>query len=173
MGVVLVFGLSFAGPARAQVIYSGDKGGLSIWAGATGSGYYVQYGERKMAGVAALVDIDTRRRLGIEAEGRWVEFRQSADVHVETYSIGARYHFNLRRFDPYVKGLAGFGDYNFPYNLATGRFFAATGGAGLDIRLSPRVYLRAADAEYQYWPQFTFGAMTTLSGSVGLRVRVF
>jgi hypothetical protein len=161
------------GPARAQVAPSGDQGGLAISAGGAGSGYYVQYGERKMVGVAGFVDADTRRRLGIEAEGRWVEFRQSADVHVETYSIGARYHFDLGRFQPYFKGLAGFGDFNFPYNLATGRFFVATGGAGLDYRIGRRIHIRAADCEYQYWPQFTFGAMTNLSVSAGLRVRIF
>ena len=172
-GAILTLAASLAGMARAQTVFAGDKGGLAIWAGASGSGYYVQYGERKMVGVTAFVDADTRRRLGIEAEGQWLEFRQSANVHIETYSIGPRYHFNFGRCQPYVKGLAGFGDFNFPYNLATGRFLVATGGGGLDIRLNRRVYLRAVDVEDQYWPQFTFGAMTTLSGSVGLRLRVF
>jgi hypothetical protein len=170
---ILALAVSLAGMARAQTLPAGDKGGLAIWAGASGSGNYIQYGERKMVGVTGFVDADTRRRLGIEAEGQWLEFRQSANVHIETYSIGPRYHFNVGRFQPYVKGLPGFGDFNFPYNLATGRFLVATGGAGLDIRLNRRIYVRAADCEYQYWPQFTFGAMTTLSGSVGLRVRVF
>jgi hypothetical protein len=172
-GAILALALSLAGMARAQTVPAGDKGGLGIWAGASGSGYYVQYGERKMIGVTCFVDADTRRRLGIEAEGQWLEFRQSANVHIETYSIGARYHFHVGRFQPYVKGLAGFGDFNFPYNLATGRFLVTTGGAGLDIRLNRRIYIRAPDIEYQYWPQFAFGAMTTLSGSAGLRVRVF
>ena len=172
-GAILALAASLAGLARAQTVPAGDKGGLGIWAGASGTGYYVQYGERKMVGVTGFVDADTRRRLGIEAEGQWIEFRQSANVHIETYSIGPRYHFNLGRFQPYAKGLVGFGDFNFPYNLATGRFLVATGGGGLDFRLSRRIYVRAADVEYQYWPQFTFGAMTTLSGSVGLRVRVF
>ncbi len=172
-GAILAFAVCLAGQARAQTAPAGDQGGLGIWAGAEGSGYYVQYGERKMVGVTGFVDADTRRRLGIEAEGRWVEFRQSADVHIETYSIGARYHFNTGRFQPYVKGLVGFGDFNFPYNLATGRFLVLTGGGGVDFRLDRRIYIRAADVEYQDWPQFTFGNMTTLSGSVGLRVRVF
>jgi hypothetical protein len=158
---------------RAQSVFSGQRGGLAISAGATGSGEYVQYGERKMVAVTGFVDADTRRHWGVEAEGRWIEFRQSANVHIETYSIGGRYHFAFPRFQPYVKGLAGFGNYNFPYNLATGRFLVATAGAGLDIRVGRGVYIRAADAEYQYWPQFTFGAMSTGSISAGLRVRIF
>ena len=170
---ILALAAGLASLARGQAAPSGDEGGLGIFAGATGTGSYVQYGERKMLGVTGFVDADGRRRLGIEAEGQWVEFHQSSDVHIETYSIGARYHFVKGRFQPYVKGLVGFGDFNFPYNLATGRFLVVSGGGGLDIRLSRRIYIRAVDFEYQSWPQFTFGAMTTLNASAGLRVRVF
>lgn len=172
-GAILAICACLTGLAAAQVQPQGDKGGLSLSAGATGTGYYVQYGERKMAGITWFVDADTRRRLGIEAEGRWIEYNQSADVHVETYSIGVRYHFNADRFQPYAKGLVGFGDFNFPYNLATGRFLVVTAGGGVDYMLNRRIQIRAADVEYQNWPQFTFGNMTTLSGSVGLRVRIF
>jgi hypothetical protein len=171
--VILALAAGLAGLAQAQTVSSGDQGGLGVFAGATGTGSYVQYGERKMLGVTGFVDADGRKRLGIEAEGQWVEFHQSSDVHIETYSIGVRYHFQKGRFQPYVKGLVGFGDFNFPYNLATGRFLVVTGGGGLDIRLSRRLYIRAVDFEYQDWPQFTFGAMTTLNASAGLRVRVF
>jgi hypothetical protein len=173
VSAILALAFCLAGMAQAQAVPAGDKGALVIWAGASGSGYYVQYGERKMVGVTAFVDADTRRRLGIEAEGQWVEFRQSADVHIETYSIGARYHFNVGRFQPYVKGLAGFGDFNFPYNLATGRFLVATAGGGIDYKLSRKIEIRAVDCEYQNWPKFTFGNMSTLSVSIGLRMRVF
>ena len=83
-----------------------------------GSGYYLQYGQRKMVGITAFVDADTKRRFGIEAEGRWLEYHQTANVHAETYSIGGRYHFDVGRFAPYAKGLVGFGDFNFPYNYA-------------------------------------------------------
>jgi len=170
---ILAIAAGLAGQVRAQTTSSGDEGGVGIFAGALGTGSYVQYGERKMLGVTGFVDADGRRRLGIEAEGQWVEFHQSSDVHIETYSIGVRYHFGKSRFQPYVKGLIGFGDFNFPYNLATGRFLVVTGGGGLDIRLSRRIYIRAADFEYQDWPQFTFGSMSTLNASAGLRVRVF
>ena len=152
---------------------SGNEGGLTISAGALGSGYSLQYGNRKMFAVTTVVDADTRRRLGIEGEGRWIEFHQTAKVHAETYSGGVRYHFNVGRFQPYLKGLIGLGDFNFPYNLATGHYFIVTAGGGLDYRLNPRIYIRAADVEYQDWPQFTYGAMTSVGVSAGVRVRVF
>ncbi len=159
--------------AQAQVTPQGDAGGLMISAGATGSGYYLQYGARKMIGITGFVDVDTRRRLGIEAEGRFLEFHQTENVPAETDSIGPRYHFNMGKFQPYAKGLIGFGNFNFPYNYATGRYMVVTAGGGVDYHLTRRIHLRLADAEYQYWPQFTFGSMTSFGVSTGIRVRIF
>jgi hypothetical protein len=159
--------------SHAQVLAPGDQGGLRLSAGATGSGYYLEYGQRKMVGITGFVDADTKRRLGIEAEGRWVEYLQTANVHVETYSIGGRYHFDVGRFEPYAKGLVGFGDFNFPYNYAYGHYLVVTAGGGVDFHWKGRVYVRAADVEYQDWPNFTFGNMNSFSVSSGLRVRIF
>lgn len=161
------------GSARAQAVYAGDQGGTRLSAGVLASGSTLEYGQRKMLGVTVFVDADTKRRLGIEAEARWLEFRQTANVHAETYSIGGRYHFDLGRFQPYAKGLVGFGDFNFPYGYAHGRYFVVTGGAGVDYRWRRRIDLRAADVEFQDWPQFTYGSMRSLSVSTGLRVRIF
>lgn len=166
--------LGITGTARAQVTPAGDKGGLTISVGALGSGAWLQYGNRKTIGLTAVVDADTRRRIGIEGEARWLEWHQSAGVHAETYSIGARYHFDFKsRFQPYAKGLVGEGNFNFPYNLASGHYLVLTAGGGLDFRLNRLVYIRAADFEYQDWPQFTYGNMNTAAVSAGLRVRVF
>jgi opacity protein-like surface antigen len=165
--------LAMARAASAQVVPSADAGGLAISAGGAASGYTLQYGQRKMLGITGFVDVDTRRRLGIEAETRWLEFHQTANVHAETYSAGARYRFNFGRFQPYAKAMIGFGDFNFPYNYARGSYLVSTAGGGLDYRFSRRIHIRIADVEYQDWPQFTYGAMTSLGVSVGLRVRVF
>jgi hypothetical protein len=171
--VVLAACLGTAGSASGQVAPSAANGGLSLSAGATGSGFYLDYGERKMLGISGFVDAGTRRHLGVEAEARFLEFHQTADVHAETYSIGPRYHLNVGRFQPYVKGLVGFGKFNFPYDLATGNYMVVTAGGGVDFRLKRRIYLRAADIEYQDWPQFTFGAMSSFGVSTGIRVRIF
>ena len=162
-----------AAPARAQVVAQGDQGGLIVTVGGLATGATLQYGQRKMLGITGFVDADTHRRFGIEAEGRWLEFHQTQNVHAETYSVGGRYHFDIGRFEPYGKGLVGFGDFNFPYNLATGSYLVITAGGGLDYRLTRRIYFRAADFEYQDWPQFSFGSMTSLGASTGIRVRIF
>ncbi len=165
--------LALAPAVSAQAVQSGDQGGPVLSAGILASGDYLQYGERKMIGLAGFVDADARSHLGLEAEGRWMEFRQSANVHAETYSIGVRYHRTYDNLQPYVKGLIGFGDFNFPYNLATGRYLVVTGGAGMDWLLSRRIQIRTVDVEYQDWPQFTFGNMSTLGVSAGLRIRIY
>jgi len=149
------------------------QGGLQVSAGGLGSGNFIQYGQRKMAGIAAFVDMDTRRRIGLEEEERWLELNKTANVHAETYSIGVRYHLDTGRFQPYAKGPVGFGNFNFPYNFASGRYLVVTAGGGLDFRWAPRVSIRAVDFEYQDWPQFTFGNMNSFGLSAGFRVRIY
>lgn len=158
--------------ARAQVAAAGQKNVLRLSAGADGSGDTLQYGPRKMLGVGAFVDGDNTTHFGVEAEGRWIEFHQRANVHAETYSIGGRYHFVFGRLEPYAKGLVGFANFTFPYDYAQGRYLIVTGGGGMDYRWTRRVSLRA-DFEYQNWPEFTYGNMTSLNGSVGFKVRIF
>jgi hypothetical protein len=171
---VLALCLGMNGRARAQVTPSGDKGGLMITVGGLGSGASIEYGNRKMLGFTTVIDADTRRRLGIEGEARWLEWHQTAKVHAETYSVGGRYHLDFgARFQPYVKGLIGEGNFTFPYGLGSGHYVVVTGGGGLDFRLNNLIHIRAADFEYQDWPQFTYGNMTTAAVSAGVRVRVF
>jgi hypothetical protein len=170
--LVLLPCLAMARSATAQVIPQGDQGGVTLSAGATASGFYLQYGERKMLGVSAFFDAETKHRIGIEGEARWLMFHQTDNVHATTYSIGARYHFNLRKFQPYAKGLVGIGEFNFPFNLATGSYLVVTAGGGVDYRLNRKIHLRLADFEYQYWPQFTYGAMTSTGVSAGLRYTI-
>ena len=169
----LILSLGAAGSARGQVKPAGDAGKLMISAGATGSGYYLQYGERKMLGITGFVDIDSRSPFGVELEGRWLEWNQTANVHAETYSLGPRYHRDIGKLNPYAKAMVGYSDFSFPYGLAQGKYLTVTAGGGLDYRLSRRIYLRAADVEYQYWPQFTYGATSSVGVSAGIRVRVF
>jgi hypothetical protein len=161
------------GVAQAQVLPSAMAGGFRLSAGATASGYYLQYGARDLVGASAFVDMETHRPIGIEAEGRWLEFNQTEQVHVETYSAGLRYHLNFGRFQPYAKGLVGIGDFNFPFSYAHGRYLVVTGGGGLEYRWTSRIRFRVADVEYQDWPQFTFGSMSSVGVSSGLKIGIF
>lgn len=99
--------LALAGAAHAQVAPTASSGGFGLSVGATGSGEYVQYGERKMVGVTGFVDFDTQRNLGVEGEARFVQFLQTDKLYFSTYSAGVRYRRNFGRLQPYVKGLIG------------------------------------------------------------------
>ncbi len=166
--IIALFPLLAAGIGSGQTPESATAGRTFLWIGGGVSGYYLQYGERKNLGLTGYIDADSVRRFGLEAEGNWLEFHQTNDIHAETYLAGPRYHFNVGRFQPYVKGLGGIGKFNFTYNYAHGTYFVVAGGGGLDYRVLPRMSVRV-DGEYQYWPQFTFVPMSSGGISVGVR----
>lgn len=165
--------LGIARPGSAQVAYSGDAGGFSLSAGVEASGYEVQYGQQKLLGVTAIIDADTRRRIGIEAEGRWLQFHETNGLHAATYTVGPRFHLSRGKLQLYVKGLVGVGEFTFPYNYAHGSYLVVAPGGGVDYRWKRRLSIRLADVEYQYWPQFTYGAMSSYGISVGFRYHIF
>jgi len=160
--------------ASGQVVPEGDAGGYRVTVGAMATGYSLGYGDRKMLGIAAIADIDTKRRFGFEGEAQWLTFHQTLNVHTTTYLIGPRYHLTYGRYQPYAKCLIGRGEFYYPYvNLATDKDFVLAPGAGLDFRITPRVRWRVADFEYQLWPQFYYGALSPYGISSGIRVRIF
>ena len=171
--IVLAACFAAAGTALAQVAPSATTGEFKLSAGGTGSGYYLQYGAQKLIGASAFVDADLKHGLGIEGEGRWLEWNKVNDVHVETYSAGLRYHMNFHRFQPYAKGLIGFSNFNFPFSYAHGRYLTVSAGGGLEYRWTRRIRIRAADVEWQDWPQFTYGSMNNIAVGSGIRVGIF
>ena len=171
--IAVAASLGLTRQAAAQVTPSGDAGNFLLSAGGTASGYFLQYGERKMLGVTAFVDVDTIRHFGFEGEGRWLVFNQTESVTTATYLAGPRVHMSVGKFQPYAKGLVGVGEFNFPYNLARGSYLVVGPGGGVDYRWTHRISFCLADAEYQIWPQFTFGSMNSYGVSTGIRYHIF
>jgi hypothetical protein len=168
--------LASASIAHAQTTPEGNRGVLQLSVGGTGSFDTIQYGSRKMFGAGAFVDAENTGHFGLEAEARWIEFPQQNDnVHAETYSIGGRYHWVLTsHWQPYVKALIGFGDFNYAYNLGREHGdLVVTAGGGVEFRASHRIYFRVADFEYQDWPEAYYGNLTPINISAGLKVRIF
>lgn len=174
-GLVITLVIMLAGTqgARSQSRESATAGRTFLSAGGGVSGFYEQYGAENLAGGFAFVDADSVRRFGVEGEGRWLDYHSTDETSVHTYLGGPRYHFNLGKMQLYVKGLAGVGYFNFPYHYAHGSYLVIAPGAGVDYRLNRRWDWRAVDFEYQYWPQFTFGAMNSVGISTGIRYRIF
>ena len=171
--VLLAACLGLTHAAHAQAVPSADRGGLALSAGGTASGYSLGYGEQKLLGVSAFVDVDGKRHMGVEGEARWLTYHQTNEEHATTYMIGPRYSMYYGRFQPYVKGLIGVGQFNYPHNLGKDNDLVLAPGGGVDFRLTHRIRLRVVDFEYQLWPQFHYGMMSSYGLSTGLRIKIF
>jgi Outer membrane protein beta-barrel domain len=166
--------LGLAVAARAQVAPASYGGNQTIAVGGMVSGFRLDYGKRNLGGAGVFVDGNFNDRWGLQGEANWLWVHQFADTHYSTYLAGPRLTFNpYGNLRPYIKGLAGGGLVNFPYSYAHGSYFVAAGGGGLDYHVAPRIRLRLVDFEYQYWPQFSFGAIKTYGVSVGVEYQIF
>ncbi len=146
--------------------------------GGTFSASKVQYGNRLLLGAGAYVDVDYNQHYGVEAEGHWLWLHQREGVRESTYLAGPRYSFNglgddRKKFRPYAKFLIGIEQFRYPYGYASGEYFVLSPGGGVDYRISHRIRLRLVDLEYQRSPQFTYGSLSALGISSGLRFRLF
>ncbi len=172
--ILFLLTAGLASTALAQVAPASYGGNQRVTVGGTVSGFELDYGQRKLGGAGVFVDANFNDRWGIQGEANWLWVHQFADTHFSTYLGGPRLTFNTRgNFQPYVKGLVGGGLFNFPYSYAHGSYFVAAGGGGLDYHIAPRISLRLADFEYQYWPQFSFGAIHPYGVSVGVEYHLF
>ena len=175
---ILLLAFSLAGGnrtwAQSQESAIGDWSSLAV--GATVSATRLDYGQHWLYGGSVFADANFTWHYGIEGETNWAVLNQVEKTHATTYLIGPRYQLaglgQDARFRPYAKFLIGDGYFNFPYNYATGNYFVMAPGAGLDCRINSRIRLRLFDVEAQYWPGFTYGSMTNLNVSMGLRYRI-
>ncbi|HKF49095.1 MAG TPA: outer membrane beta-barrel protein [Terracidiphilus sp.] len=174
LAAAVLFLAVFAIPAASgQAAEAGDRGGTRLTVGGGASGMKVEYGNRFLVDATGWVDADTIRRIGLEGEVKWIHFFQQSDhVNLATYQGGVRYHFNYGKAQPYVKGLVGMGQFNFPFNYASGNYLVASGGGGVDAIFTRRWSVRT-EFEYQYWPEFTYGAMSVYGFTMGVRYRIF
>jgi hypothetical protein len=158
----------------AQAVYAGESNRLLIFAGAEVSGDSLQYGERRMMGVTGFAEVDSRRRFGLEAEVNRVQLFAEEDETAFTYLAGPRYRFVLGRFQPWMKALAGMGEFNFPAytRLPSRSNLVIAPGGGLDYRLNRRIRLRIVDFEYQMWPGFSTAPASAMSVRTGIRIRL-
>lgn len=176
LGVGLLLSLGAALGVRAaqsQALPTATAPGAYIAIGGSYAYFKPQYPQASLGGAGVYVDIQARRWLGIEAEGRWLREGQISGSHQTTYLIGPRIELRRGRFSPYVKGLVGDGRLVFPYGFGYGDYLVVAPGGGLDVNLTRNIKLRVIDFEYQYWPQFTLGAISPYGFSAGVSYKVF
>src|SRR5579875_2154270 len=173
---VLLAGILFGGVGlHAQSPESATGAWSTLAVGGSFSATRLQYGQHWLEGGSVFGDGNFNWRFGMEGEANWAILHQMSNTHATTYLVGPRYQMNAfgnARYRPYTKFLMGDGEFSFPYKYAHGSYLVMAPGGGLDYWLTPRIRLRLIDAEYQYWPGFTYGSMTNFSVSVGVRYRI-
>jgi opacity protein-like surface antigen len=136
-------------------------------------------------GVGAYIDYDPIKFLGLEVEGRTIQFNETDNQRRDQISGGFRYIYNRGKFVPYAKALAGIGSADFPrhtYGLDVDRqhdtFTTMTFGGGVDYKLTRKIYLRG-EYEYQYWLDYgtarpgPLGVSNPNGFSIGASYRIF
>lgn len=130
-----------------------------------------------LLGFGAYVDLKLTRWVGVEAEGRWMRENSYIGITEDNYLIGYRtpiHEFKRMGLTPYGKALVGLGHMNFEYGEAYGRFSDIAVGGGVDLKLNKRISIRAADFEYQFWPNWINSSTLKPYGvSAGIGYRIF
>ncbi|MGD0681183.1 MAG: outer membrane beta-barrel protein [Terracidiphilus sp.] len=135
---------------------------------------YAGAGPKPLFGVGAYVDLKLTRWVQIEAEGRWLRWNQYEDLSQDNYLIGPKvpvYHF--WRSNVYAKALGGFSKMNYGPGIGTGRYTDLAFGGGMDVKLTRRLSLRAADFEYHYWPKWENSTLSPYGASMGIGYKIF
>jgi len=150
----------------------GCPGGYNPYAGA--SSY-------KLYGVGAYVDVRLRRWVQFEAEGRWNRWHQFEGVSEDNYLIGPRLPiYRIWKATVYGKALGGRSKMNYGYfngdttEPVGSRYYTdMTFGGGVDLKLTKRLSLRAADFEYHIWPNWATSSLKPYGASVGVGYKIF
>ncbi|HEY2859778.1 MAG TPA: hypothetical protein VGJ21_15260 [Terracidiphilus sp.] len=174
--------------ARAQAVESADEPGLHLRVGGMASGFEPDAGAGVtslkpngsspwLIGAGVYTDLHLTHWIQLEAESRWLRFRQFGGEHEDNYLIGPRvpiYRIG-HRGEIYGKALVGLGNMTFANDPGSwGHFTALAFGGSVDFRMTRKLTFRAVDFEYQDWPVWLPGQSLSPYGvSVGASYRVF
>jgi len=161
---------------RAQSLPTAEAK-ASLWIGGGLTYANPDYGQKLIEGVSGFADFDFGPHLGIEADIHYIALVTPLDLAENSYLIGPRLLVRHGRFTLYGKALAGYGNLVIQElqdnaGHASGFFYAYAIGAGLDIRITSRISIRAFDVESQRWPSYGNGlspAVVTIGAAYHIR----
>jgi hypothetical protein len=139
----------------------------SLWIGLGLTYANPDYGQKSIEGVSGFADFDLGQHFGVEAEIHAIAFVTPLDLAENSSMIGPRFMLRRGRSSLYGKALAGYGDLVIQERQdnagrADGFYFAYAIGAGLDVRVTNRISVRAFDIESQRWPSYGNGLSPTV-----------
>jgi Outer membrane protein beta-barrel domain len=146
-----LFGISTL--AYSQATPTASKAGI-LQVGVGGTIVIPDYAPAKDKGPTFYASYDFTSHLGVEGDIHFASIIAPDDVGEDTYLIGPRYVINHKRFSPYAKVLFGIGQLNLQFDTSPHSktsYFAYALGAGLDVRATRSINVRAFDFEYQEW----------------------
>jgi hypothetical protein len=157
---VLCLGLSL--PLFGQVVGSGKERASHLYVGAEYSRLnpdYWAYPTTYMNGLSVYggYSLFVRPHAGFGLEGTWRTLLDSNSGRREdSFVASGRYFYRVHRFAPFVKGGGGFGyfrasDRENPNPGQDGFHLIGAIGAGIDVRMTSRFYLRPLEWEQQVW----------------------
>lgn len=148
------------------------KGPVSVSAGGTLSLFNSDEQDNELFGFGGYADLDFKRRLGFEAEARWLPLNGISGETQSNYLIGPR--IQVRRVwkaRPYVKFLGGVSRSTFNHGAGAGDFGTVAVGGGVDIPWKHNLTIRAIDYEYQFWPLYLGDPLTPHGFGSGVSYR--
>lgn len=125
------------------------------------------YVQQTFSGFAAYADFDFRPHLGVEAEFHQAGSTSGDRSFERTYEVGVRYHRAYGPLLPYVKAMAGRGDFSYPTGQTQLGYNMFAAGAGADIRIGQYLRVRG-EYEFQKWSSFPNGGLTPQLLTLGI-----
>jgi hypothetical protein len=170
--LLLLIGAACALRMHAQALTTASGGGSYLRIGVGATAMQADYGHRVLVGATAFADSNISPRIGLEYEAHFQRWNSNEQLTETSYLAGMRVAASDRTWRPYGKVLVGLARIQFPYNYATGSYFAIAPGGGLDWEPGGRWAVRVLDVEYQEWTRFTYGSMHPYGVTSGVSFRV-
>lgn len=168
-GFACVWILSMATMLRGQAVPTASRlGSIQV-----GAGWFLanpDFAQKHIQGMTFYADLGLPHNLGVEGEIHYSVITPT-DVSENLYLAGPRYIVRYKRVEGYAKALVGAGHFGLQIGSnpvpQTNTYFAYAVGAGVDVRVTRHINIRAFDFEVQKWPSFPPNGLSPLSGSVG------
>ncbi len=138
-----------------------------------GAGYVnanLDYGVKRANGLFVFADVDLWKHFGVEGEYHRLSADKPVTVTENSFEVGGRYRYPIRKLSPYIKILVGGGNFAFGSSSQDGTYRIYAGGGGLDYRVTNHFVARA-DYEYQRWGTFPPRGLQPNLFSAGLAFR--
>lgn len=141
------------GQASPDATRAGD-----LQVGATFTLGYPDYTPQKALGFGVYGAFDFTTHWGAELDYHQIDIQQHSPAKESTFEYGVRYHRTYGRYNPYLRGSAGRGTFDFAPDFyqagASPSYNLLAFGAGVDAQIREHINLRLG-MDYQNW--FTGG----------------